>query len=565
MPIVGPPVDITAVDAFCEYFRSLKLLNYVQSLLPRYFLKTDALVNIQELERREFMDRASGTGIDLGEYEALLSDYLDDRASEPTAKFHWRNFDKAQLTPRKPNPLQQFVLGHVGNLYKGLEKIPSGIEKSWSAVRGVVKSGFTGYSDEIYEAFSLLSNEVSKQDVQKVIAIWQRQREQFQKSLQYPSSITPPKMFWPTSSIRYVDECVARYRFKCEFEVGAFESAFVEFEESLAESLNNSIAGEVTRHLAYDLCMIGRSRDLAIKLRSSVTRALDVLMSGQAQPYWTEWSPDANKTPRKVPSVATTSFAALALLKLGSSDLARNRGRDAAAWLLENQNPDGSWSLDNDGDSHLALKPDVHVTLTTMEGIARSGIPGTSHHLDLARDWVLSKQDKNGLWEDEAFSLPEPTILVIETFDYLDKLVARTTDTYLAAAIGYLKRGAVLLEERDTTAQRLAVVTAHLGIESLLYSIIQTKNITKFIDKGQTIGMRAALSAFQNWMQQQRHLKPSEILSYSNELGKLAHLRDEIVHKALSIGIEDARSVVEPAARFSSKYSLLVLGFDCMD
>jgi hypothetical protein len=315
-----------------------------------------------------------------------------------------------------------------------------------------------------------------------------------------------------------------------------------------------------------DLCTVSRSRQLANKIRPSIEIALNSLLTEQTPPYWSEWVAEKEQGPKRVPSVATTSFVALSLLKLAISESVRNRGKQAAAWLLERQNVDGSWSLDFSGTNGLVSEPDVHITLTAMEAILRSEIAGAKRHLDSAHDWVLKQQSKNGLWEDKHLPLPQLAILAIETLEYVDRAMPSLKDNYLNASVGYLRRAVALLTEDDPTALRLALVTAHLGIESFLYSIIQSKNIAKFIDnKGQTIGMRSALSSLQGWLQQNKYLKPNGLISYSNELGRLAYLRDEITHKALNVGSEDAQQMVDSAARFVSTYSQLLLGFDCLD
>jgi hypothetical protein len=564
VPTTTDSAHISSADTFSEYFRSLKLLNYVQKRLPRWAL-ADQQIGTMDEDERQMKNRAEGTGLDPHQYAKLLSAYLEAEPPESPGKFNWRNIEEFLTTPSRPNPLRQFISDHVARLYDEIGKLPGGTEKARASVRGVVKSGFGGSHDEVYEAYSLLKDEIPKEEIQAVIASWRDERQRFEKKPQYPSGIIPPKVFWPQSSIHFAQEGVARYRFKCDFEIGAFDTAFAEFEDSLADLISSPIESASIRDRAYDLCVISRSRELVTKIRPSIETALSGLISEQTGPYWGEWSSDEDRISRKVPSVATTSFAALALLKLGLSESATDRGRDAATWLLEKQNGDGSWSLDRERGHLLELEPNVHVTISAMEGIARSGISGASHHIELGRHWLVSKQDKCGLWEDEAFCLPQPTVMIIESLDYLDKLVPRTIDTYLAAAIGYLKRAAALVEEKDTTSRRVAVVTAHLGIESFLYSIIQTKNVTKLFDKGQTIGMRSALSSFQTWMQQKHYISSSEILPFSNELLRLAYLRDEIVHKALSVSFNDAASVVGPASKFVSMQSLKLLGFDCLD
>jgi hypothetical protein len=214
-----------------------------------------------------------------------------------------------------------------------LEEVPPGLEKARAAVRGIYKSGFEGYEDEVYEAYSLNKAEVTTEEVQEVISFWRSQRTGYEKSQNYPAGLTPPKMFWPSSSIHFAQEGVARYRFKSDFEIGGFDSAFTEFEEAVADFLISPLEGNTVRGLSYDLSVIGRSRELVTKLRPSIEVALNLLMARQSGGVWSERSLDDQGFPIDLPSIATTSLAALALLKLGSSDPQLECGRAAAAWL----------------------------------------------------------------------------------------------------------------------------------------------------------------------------------------------------------------------------------------
>jgi hypothetical protein len=88
--------------------------------------------------------------------------------------------------------------------------------------------------------------------------------------------------------------------------------------------------------------------------------------------------------------------------------------------------------------------------------------------------------------------------------------------------------------------------------------------MTKIFDKGQTIGLRIALSSMQTWMQQNRLLKPNQILPFSNEIQRLGYLRDEIVHKAIDVSEEDTKSSIQSAMAFASSNSKMILGFDIL-
>jgi len=548
----------------------LEIINQIQNRIPLFFylftrqkrVPPRKLVAAQESDLRSLATRLS---FDQSTYASLVSQYLTTLLSAPSHRSSGQDLKREPRRKAEPNPLREFVFRHNKKILRRLGRVTSGSGKGRLALSAMLEGSFLEV-DSRYEAQVFLRNEVSKEEVQSVITAWKKDQQSFAEAISSSPWRTPPKIFWLSSSQHFVEEGIARYIFKTTFGVGAFESAFLEFESTLADAFSEPISGDGVRSRAVDLCTVSRSRQLMNRIRPSIEIALNSLLAEQTPPYWWEWVAKSGGPPERVPSVATTSFAALSLLKLSISESIRNRGKQAAAWLLEKQNVDGSWSLDFSSATGLVSEPDVHVTLTAMEAISRSEVAGAKRHLDLAHDWVLKQQGKNGLWEDKDLPLPQLAVLAIETLEFVDRAIPSLKNNYLSASVGYLRRALAILCEDDPTALRLALVTAHLGIESFLYAVFQFKNICKFIDnKGQTIGMRSALSSLQGWLQQNKYLKPNGLISFSNELGRLAYLRDEITHKALYVGIDDAQQAVNSAAQFVSTYSQMLLGFDCLD
>ena len=152
------------------------------------------------------------------------------------------------------------------------------------------------------------------------------------------------------------------------------------------------------RSFAYDLCMISRSSDLCTRVAPSIEHALKQIVARATGSFWSEYCSASSSVE---PSVGTTALAALALSRLSSADWARDKASQAATWLLEKQNADGSWSIDIERNGKLLVTPDIHITISTLE-LA----------LDEARPLRAD-------WEDQAFSLPQPTILILETFGLL--------------------------------------------------------------------------------------------------------------------------------------------------
>jgi hypothetical protein len=56
------------------------------------------------------------------------------------------------------------------------------------------------------------------------------------------------------------------------------------------------------------------------------------------------------------------------------------------------------------------------------EAIRRSDLDGCEHSLKAAEDWLLAKQDIDGMWQDETLPFPFMTVLVLEYFKWVAEL-----------------------------------------------------------------------------------------------------------------------------------------------
>jgi len=109
-------------------------------------------------------------------------------------------------------------------------------------------------------------------------------------------------------------------------------------------------------------------------------------------------------------------------------------------------------------------------------------------------------------------------------------------------------------------------MSAFQGIEAFLYSILSHPKVNiKFFDKNETIGMRNALTQFQTYLQNTKIIKINEVIPYSNSLLRLAYLRDQVVHKCLSVLQSECMPIIEDSRKFASKYSTFIFGFDIFD
>lgn len=452
--------------------------------------------------------------------------------------------------------LSSFLISHVDSLQKELQHIPRSNEKAVNALKALIN--FCEL-DDVIDALVFLGDEMSACATTEV-ELWKRLRERTRDQFRLNN------IFWSSPQDAFVVDGVSRYRLKEQFKIGGFESAFEDFEKEVSGALFEMHTGGDIRPIAFDLCTVSRSRELTTKIRPAIDVALQQIASKQKTGFWSEpWR--HRSVNQEVPSIGTTIPATLSLLKLSTSESTGKKAIAAVKWLMENQNVDGSWSIDYARNGRLVKEPDLHCTLLAMEAVGRSQLSGVEHSLKSARNWVLEQQNAIGFWEIDGMGPASATVLVLETIRYLDLSRPHADDAYLVARTGFLKRSILLSLEDSSTSYRLAVIAAHQGIESLLYSILQENNISIWDrqDKNQTIGMRPALTAVQNWLQQTKKLKPGEIIHRRNSLERLAHLRDEVVHKAAEITVGECRKVIDESSRFATEYSVEIYGYDFLE
>jgi len=68
----------------------------------------------------------------------------------------------------------------------------------------------------------------------------------------------------------------------------------------------------------------------------------------------------------------------------------------------------------------------------------------------------------------------------------------------------------------------------------------------------------------QECLQKTGALRRDEILSYRNSIDRLAHYRDEIVHKGMAVTESECRELISGAVAFVSHYSRQLLGGDIL-
>jgi uncharacterized protein YjhX (UPF0386 family) len=467
---------------------------------------------------------------------------------------------RKRQTARVQNPFHDFASEEMLKLGKRIKAVPASVDKSRCALKMLLKIREWVLNDELLDAVVLLRGEIKDDLVQEVNADWIQDRNKYQQG--HVRGLG--KIFWSAPNGKFVEWGVSRYRLAEHFDLGGFEDAFDDFERQLSSALSEDVGSYGIRALCFDLLMISRSSKLTLRVSDEIELALKRVYENADGEKWSEAEVGPGKQYKLAPSVATTAFACLALLRLSASDLQKKLGISAAKWLLQQQTNDGAWCSDYEVKTGVKKEPDVFVTVIVCEAIVRAGLSGISHVLSAAKKWLMSQQNEIGFWQDDGFNYSLCTVLVLEALDGLDHLSSRPADPYFIAAEGFLRRSSRFLREDNATSRRLAVIAAHQGLESLLYSLLNHEQKKIWRDHAETIGFREALRVFQEQLKFKKILNSNEIIPNRSQLESLAHLRDEIIHKAADVTEASVRPLIDVAWQFASKYSREILKVDLL-
>jgi hypothetical protein len=561
--------DKSTKAIFLEYFRSQSLLHYVRNFLPLPFLR----VGKKRLTRtkvepliKSIRSRAKDLSFPKPLFEKFLQMTID-----------------GFIAGTEPKALENFVRSHYEGLERKIRHIPNTLDKAYDALRAFIEvEDFKG--DQAYDAMVLLHDEVSAELTAKEVRSWKEEAKIHKERGDY--HLLGSDIFWTSADFHETIDGISRYRFREHFGIGEFELAFAEVESMLATSLLEGSSGmeaitipfwgdQKLTSVAYDLWLVSRSRNLPNRIRDFVNIALRRIAVWQSsEGWWSDFqltepagkdSKTGLKTSRYLPNTYTTALCSLNLLKLSISEPLREKGILGAKWLIERQNPDGSWSREHISKNRIISKPDVFLSLLALEALTRSGICNIKHSIESGLEWITKQQNELGMWNDEGFPFPFTTVLVLE-FIKLKDTFSSELDQYLSISKSFLNRSMQFSLEENSNSHRLAIITAYQGIQAFLYSVLShpSINIKIFKTAKETIGMREALTRFQTYLQEQGEMKRNEVISYRNSLDRLAYLRDQVEHKGIDITQSMCRPLVDDALRFASKYSLKIFGFDVL-
>jgi len=562
-------MDNDSVKAtFIKYYLCQDLLNRIWSFLPLAFFHIGGSKALTDLEIKSWVKNTN-------EMAKIL------KLDQPRFKRLLKTHINALAAGRKPTKsLENLIRSHIEYIRSEIAKIPNTPNKARASLLALIRVKETANTDQIYDAMVLFSEEISPQLITEIVRSWKEEAKTHKEEHKGAPFITSD-IFWVSRDLMEEIDGVSRYRFREHFGIGEFEQVFEQVEGGLVASiLEGSIGIEISfwgdirlTFASYNLWLASRSRKMSNRIRGFINITL-MRIANQQHPegYWVDYqlteptTRDSETPKRYLSNTYTTALCSLNLLKLSVLESRRQKGILGAKWLLENQNPDGSWSRELPSKDGITQKPDMFTSLLALEALVRSGLENIERSIDQGIKWIMCQQNELGMWEDREFPFPFLTVLVLEFMKFIKSKATFSSglDPYLSTAKGFLDRSLQFSFEEGTNSNRLAIIAAFQAIEAFLYSVLSHPSVNGkiFLNRNETIGMRKALTQFQTHLQNAGEIKRGEVISYRNSLDRLAYLRDQIVHKAIGINQSECRSLVNDALKFVTKYSLMIHGFD---
>lgn len=561
---------------FRKLFEAEKVIDHLKTVIPLRL----------ECFRRFGQERVKN---ELDASERFLTDSMDSLGIDREAFREAWEMDVESLVNGQESPQRtlDLVRGFYRELEVAIQAVPNSLDKARAALLALVESG-RWEDSPAYDSMVLLREYLPPEMVMRVVGKWKADAKAHRE--RYAGEPFASNVFWVSYDFMEELDAVSRYRFREEFGItGDFPDAFEEVERMLAYAtldglsrpelqMANYVGDQKFASVAYVLWLISRSRQLKYRLADFVRIGLARIASYQHdEGYWPDFKvfvPDPPEqhgpitTGRWMASTYLTALCTLVLLKLGESDDLKVKALRAVQWLLQHQNPDGSWSRESVNETGIVQEPDVFTSILALESLIRSGLTGIECSVNLGYNWILSRQNELGMWEDASFPFGFMTVLVLE----LARLVNSTRrsviemNCYLLMSRGMLDQSIRLARERNPDSRRLAIIAAHQGIESFLYGLLsqQSVNVKIFDDKDRdrTIGMRKALSELKAHLIRIGRLSEGGAVPYRNSLSRLAFIRDQVVHKGIEVTEAECSDLVRDAVSFTDRMCKELFGYD---
>lgn len=399
----------SSLDKFLDFFWTFKLNNRLDNLaLHSKYPREPA---------NEFLDylkeTANKINFDYQKFNELLDIYLNTSNKEDWQK------------------LKIFVNSHYIYIEKEIVKIPNDLNKAYSALRGLIGVENFDNNLQVYDAIILLKDEISSDLIKEIIVQWKEDKEYYLSY--YDGHFLDSKVFWSSNDGMWEIDSISMHRFKETFDIKGFDSTFKEVRKELEDLLWEFSPPQNIGPGPFYFWLIDRIPNFFNNYYDT-TRFLESIAEEQTtNGYWENKniikSQIVDENTHRITyteyetDTSGTALCSINLIKHSKYDILRDKGIKGVEWLLEEQNSDGSWydEIRSRSSGEIEKKKSLFTTLLALEALIRSEIPNLKPQIDLAFQWIMSKQNKFGMWEDDEFqplfqlsSSPLMTVLILE-------------------------------------------------------------------------------------------------------------------------------------------------------
>lgn len=435
----------------------------------------------------------------------------------------------------------EFITNYIEKIKNKIKSLPNSLDKAKSLLKGRILANGPFDCDGIYDAVVLLKDELPDNIQEWIYDNWKKSYENHKKKTSRGKHI-----FWVSRDFEENINMVSRYKIYELYEFNEFYKVFEEVEKEIEQQLLSSLSDQ-DAEISEFILDIAESKKLFNRYGTLIKKALENIFNSQeAESFWIRHLDETT------PDIDLTAYSSLCLIKFAQNKKYIKAGINGAKWLLTNQNSEGSWNSSHDG------KPNVCITLIALEAILRGKIPAKKA-IAKGISWIMSQQTDFGGWDD--------ILLDVSIINFLQNISSLGSDLthYLKISKSYLSKSLELAQLDDMDYHRIAITTAYHGLEFFLYGLLSETNINQKVydyKKKETIGFRSALSKLEKHLQANKILKPCDRIYNAGDLDHLSYLRDEIIHKAAAIDMDNTLHLISKAIDFMAKCSKEILKFD---
>jgi hypothetical protein len=495
-------------------------------------------------------------GYDWSMWSSLVTAYADDVRSQWGQIFTEdpTNREKSSVAEGKLKALIKQIQEPV---VAELNRMPRTIEKAANSAAFAIELSSSSADPLCFPEFLSLT---SVTDLSHVSAF----KSTIRKCLLTNDFPDPPRYWeneWSAAWMRYAERFEARNARKFLADTTFYFESELRLQLGSLWEKTSDVDFPANLRLALQTAWtISSSLRARAKVASAMAEALRTVLTWQSSDG--SW-PTVNGNRELANCPATTAFATFCLITYGDRSKCRASVNQAVDWLLSNANPSGGWGagLAKGATENL----DIVVTVTVLDVCRLWGV-SLDHPVLLAAEAVLLEaQDFTGVWSDASGNAEE--YLTCLVLGYFERREQRTAEMGEAATLGrglLLKAHALSLSDAPTDSM-LALVSLYHGLEYTLYGFLLKHDVEIRTNRGETLGVREALVAFDTLAKKKQWIADSARLPHRTQLTELAAKRDEVIHRMGRVEPQQVEDFLEQVFSFVSKFSYKTLGYSLID